>query len=110
MYSACIGEVDGVRLLSDDTVRRATEVQCEGPDCIIGQPLSIGLGFMLAPTFPGPVGPRTFGHSGAGGSVAFVDPERGIAFGYVMNQMKMSMTHLDPRAEALVAATYAALS
>ena len=109
MYAACIGEVDGVRLLSAETVARASEVLSDGPDCVIGQPLTIGLGFMLAPTFPPGVGPHTFGHSGAGGSVAFADPDRGLAFGYVMNQMKMSMTNLDPRAQHLVAATYKAL-
>src|SRR5262249_12857816 len=52
MYAACIGEVDGVRLLSDETVARASEALSDGPDCVIGQPLTIGLGFMLAPTFP----------------------------------------------------------
>ena len=109
MYAACLSDVDGVRLLSDATVQRATEMQCEGPDCVIGQPLSIGLGFMLASTFPGPVGRRSFGHSGAGGSVAFADPDRGLTFAYVMNQMKLSMTHLDPRPEALVTATYESL-
>ena len=108
MYAACIGTVDGVRLLSDATVARASEVLSDGPDCVIGQPLTIGLGFMLAPTFPGGVGPRTFGHSGAGGSTAFADPDRGLSFAYVMNQMQMSMSE-DPRASALVEATYACL-
>lgn len=32
-----------------------------------------------------------FGHPGAGGSHAFVDPESGISFAYVMNQMEMSV-------------------
>lgn len=109
MYAACMGEIDGVRLLSDETVARASEVLSDGPDCVIGQPLTIGLGFMLAPTFPPGVSPRTFGHSGAGGSTAFGDPDRGVGFCYAMNQMKMSMTNLDPRGEALVAATYKAL-
>jgi CubicO group peptidase (beta-lactamase class C family) len=34
---------------------------------------------------------RAFGHPGAGGSHAFGDPETGISFGYVMNQMEMSV-------------------
>ncbi len=32
-----------------------------------------------------------FGHPGAGGSHAFVDPASGISFAYVMNQMEMSV-------------------
>ena len=108
MYAACIGEVDGVRLLGDETVARASEVLSDGPDCVIGQPLTIGLGFMLAPTFPVGVGPRTFGHSGAGGSTAFADPDHGLTFCYAMNQMKMAMA-ADPRSQALVSATYKAL-
>ena len=38
-------------------------------------------------------GPSTsaFGHPGAGGSHAFGDPENGISFAYVMNQMEMAV-------------------
>ena len=32
-----------------------------------------------------------FGHPGAGGSHAFGDPETGISFAYVMNQMDLSV-------------------
>jgi CubicO group peptidase (beta-lactamase class C family) len=110
MYAACIGEVDGVRLLTDETVQRATQVLSHGPDCVIGQPLTIGLGFMLAPTFPPGPGRRSFGHAGAGGSLAFADPDRGLAFTYVMNQMRLSVSEQDPRAQRLVAATYESLN
>lgn len=109
MYAACLGSVDGVRLLEPATVARATEVRSSGKDCVIGQPLSFGLGFALAPTF-GPVpGPAAFGHSGAGGSTAFADPDANITFAYVMNQMRLSLAEADPRSQGLVAATYAAL-
>jgi CubicO group peptidase (beta-lactamase class C family) len=54
------------------------------------------------------VGPRAFGHAGAGGSLAFADPEARLGFGYVMNQMQLGMTG-DQRTQTLVAATYASL-
>ena len=34
---------------------------------------------------------RAFGHPGAGGCHAFADPESGVSFAYVMNQMEMSV-------------------
>jgi CubicO group peptidase (beta-lactamase class C family) len=34
---------------------------------------------------------RAFGHPGAGGSHAFGDPESGISFAYVMNQMELDV-------------------
>ena len=110
MYAACIDEVDGVRLLAPETVARATEVRSSGTDCVIGQPLTFGLGFALSPTFGPVAGRRAFGHSGAGGSVAFADPDRGLGFAYVMNLMQLSMREQDPRGQGLIAATYAALA
>jgi CubicO group peptidase (beta-lactamase class C family) len=107
MYAACVGEVDGVRLLSGETVVRAGAVLSDGTDCVSGTQMTFGLGFMLAPMFPEGVGPRTFGHYGAGGSTAFADPDRGVGFCYAMNQMDMID---NSRAEALVAATYQALA
>ncbi len=55
-------------------------------------------------------GPAVFGHSGAGGSTAFADPERGLGFAYVMNQMKLSASDGDPRSHELIKATYACLA
>ena len=80
-----------------------------GTDCVIGQPLHFGLGFALPPTLGLDPGPRSFGHPGAGGSLAYADPDRELAFSYVMNQMRFSVTEPDPRAQGLVAATYAVL-
>jgi CubicO group peptidase (beta-lactamase class C family) len=109
MYAACLDEIDGVRLLAPETVDEAIRPRSTGTDCVIGQPLHFGLGFSLPPTLGVDPGPRSFGHAGAGGSLAFADADRGLAFGYVMNQMRFSVTEPDPRAAGLVAATYAAL-
>ena len=50
-------------------------------------------------------GPHAFGHSGAGGSLGFADPEHSLGFGYVMNRMKLGLD-LDHRPANLVHATY----
>ena len=54
------------------------------------------------------LGPSTsaFGHAGAGGSLAFADPSRKLAFAYVMNQMEMGVLPHE-RCQALVRALYA---
>ena len=49
-----------------------------------------------------------FGHPGAGGALGFADPERHLAFGYVMNQMKLGLTG-DERTGRLIRAVYESL-
>lgn len=55
------------------------------------------------------LGPSThaFGHPGAGGSLAFADPENGIAFAYLMNQMEVGVLPGE-KALTLVEALYSA--
>lgn len=108
LYAATVGEVDGVRLLSSDTVASATVEQSSGPDEVLGVDTRFGSGFFLHSTFEPLMGPRSFGHSGAGGSLALADPEREVGFAYVMNQMQQSLA-ADPRPEGLVAALSAAI-
>lgn len=102
MYAALIGEVDGVRLLSQDTVAAATEEQAAGMDRVMMMPTRFSAGYML-PTEATPLtSPHAFGHPGRGGSLAFADPEHGIAFGYVMNSVVEGAN--DVRATSLVEA------
>lgn len=87
MYAALIGEVDGVRLLTPETLASATREQVGGKDQVMLVPSRFSAGYML-PTKANPMtGPNAFGHTGRGGSLGFADPEHGIAFGYVMNHI-----------------------
>jgi len=103
-----VGEVDGVRLLSRESVARACEVQSEGSDAVILVPMRFGLGFSLPPSLPPACPESCFGHAGAGGSLGFADSRRRLGFGYVMNQMKLGLVG-DARASGLTEALYACL-
>jgi CubicO group peptidase (beta-lactamase class C family) len=91
---ACLaegGRLDGVRLWSPATLARATELQVpEGQkDFVIGFPMRWALGFHLGGPFtPCGPNPRSFGHAGYGGSVAFADPDARLGVGIVLNRMQ----------------------
>ncbi|KOU09132.1 MULTISPECIES: serine hydrolase domain-containing protein [unclassified Streptomyces] len=87
MYAALIGEVDGVRLLTPETLASATEEQASGQDRVMLAPSRFSTGYMLPTTTIPMTGPSAFGHTGRGGSLGFADPKHGIAFGYVMNHI-----------------------
>jgi CubicO group peptidase (beta-lactamase class C family) len=78
---ACGGEVDGVRLLSPQTIDQIFEVQSNGIDLVIGIPLNFGVGYSLLPEG------RVCAWGGAGGSTVIIDADRRITFAYVMNKM-----------------------
>jgi CubicO group peptidase (beta-lactamase class C family) len=108
LYAACIGDVDGVRLLRADTVAGATVEQSVGTDAVLLLPTRFGTGFMLPPALSLAARPSAFGHPGAGGSLGLADPDADLAFGYVMNQMRLGVTG-DPRAQSVLEATYLSL-
>lgn len=112
VYAALIGEVDGVRLVSDGAVAAAGQVEASGRDLVTLVESRFGpTHFALrgGPNWPDTLGgPRVFGHAGAGGSIGFADPDRGLAFGYVMNEMLPS-TDAALRLQPLVDAAYRCL-
>jgi CubicO group peptidase (beta-lactamase class C family) len=108
MYAALIGKVDGVRLLTSETLASATKEQASGKDQVMLVPSRFSSGYML-PTETNPmIGPNSFGHTGRGGSLGFADPEHGIAFGYAMNNIIGGLDDL--RATSLVDAVRKSLA
>jgi CubicO group peptidase (beta-lactamase class C family) len=111
IYAATIGSVDGFRLVSSETVDRVRTTITppgEGDKCLI-MPTTFGLGFMTYGDFTPYAGPGSFGHAGAGGSVAFAQPETGLAFAYVMNKMATNLAG-DLRAANLINAANESLA
>ncbi|MFB6721423.1 serine hydrolase domain-containing protein [Kribbella sp. NPDC056345] len=108
-YAALIGEVDGVRLLAPSLMEQVRHPYGDGLDQILQVRTSWGLGFALpgGPMWPAPEEiTGLFGHSGASGSFAFADPDRGLAFAYVPNRGSELLEGGDFRVRSLIAALY----
>ncbi|BDV29888.1 EstA family serine hydrolase [Microbacterium terricola] len=104
------GEVDGVRLLSPDTVGRVFAEHTDGIDLVLGMPLRFGLGYAVphpASTPYLPEGAVAF-WGGWGGSLVVADADRGLTIAYVMNKMSSGIIGSD-RSRAYAEAVYAAL-
>ncbi len=117
MYAGLIGIVENgpsAALLTNAQIDAARTLQTSGADRIISfMPgvevgTTFGLGFMISSAFSPYGGAKSFGHTGAGGAVGFADPENGLGFGYVMNQMMQSPMG-DPRTKGLIQASYDAI-
>ena len=98
-----------MQLLEAATRDRArTQVTPPGEsDLCLMMPTTFGLGFMVHGLFTPYSGPGCYGHPGAGGSVAFADPARDLAFAYAMNRMATNLAG-DTRAQRLIEAAVAA--
>ena len=104
------GSLDGVRILKEETVAEVTRLQIEGVDYSLGQYMRRALGLVLADQRMGAsehVGPRTFGHAGAGTSVGWADPDLGLAVAYITNGFRCAGTNV-PRLAAISRAVRAA--
>lgn len=114
LYAALVGDVhaderfpSATRVLTPATIAAASTLQTEGADAVLFFESTFGLGFMTSSAFAPYGGAKAFGHTGAGGSLGFADPEAQIAGGYVMSKMQQSLTG-DARSSSLIKATYAA--
>lgn len=86
MY-ACLaqgGELDGVRLLSYDTIRKASEEQNRGAGRVVPISMRWRLGYHRVFAVRARV-PGGFGHFGFGGSGAWADPQRQLSVALTVN-------------------------
>ncbi len=90
------GVFEGRRFFEPKTIAEMTDTLVQGHDRVLQIETAFSAGFMRDPVDAdgrkkranfGP-SPRAFGHPGAGGSIAFADPDRRVSFAYVMNQME----------------------
>jgi CubicO group peptidase (beta-lactamase class C family) len=89
IWSATVAPTRGVRLLSDETVAALAAPRSVGRPHFGGPPpyQAWGAGVMIPSDWEPYLGPRSLGHDGAGGQVAFADPDYRIGFGYVTTRM-----------------------
>jgi CubicO group peptidase (beta-lactamase class C family) len=111
LYAGLVGalpDAPAAPLFSPAQIDAAREPQTEGSDRCLFFDTSFGLGFFTASLLAPYGGAGSFGHSGAGGSMGFADPDNQIAAGYVMNRMAQNLSG-DPRTRGLVQASYDAV-
>jgi CubicO group peptidase (beta-lactamase class C family) len=103
------GSVDGVKLLSHETLARATATQICGKDLVLGFRTDWACGWMrnFHALLYGP-NKQSYGHSGFGGSYGYADPGARVGVGYVMNLMSTNLVG-DPRGLELVNALHGCL-
>ena len=78
------GELDGVRLLSEERVREISRVHSTSRDRVLFIPMHWRMGYHKAFAL-GRSAPQAFGHYGYGGSGAFCDPSRNLSAALTVN-------------------------
>jgi len=99
------GSLDGIRIMSPDTIAALASVRTRRVDLMLGFAPNWGAG--VSGNAAGLFGPKpnVFGHCGWGGSFGCADSEAAVSIGYVMNQMGETIVG-DPRTTALCNAIY----
>lgn len=95
------GRWAGREVVPASVVELLSQKLSQADDLVLCAPIAFAAGVMQDPVQTDPdlppgklrmhYGPslQAFGHPGAGGCLAFADPENGISFAYVMNQMEV---------------------
>jgi CubicO group peptidase (beta-lactamase class C family) len=92
------GELDGVRLLSDDRVRLFSAPRPEGWDVMMGANVRISIGGFWLPlpreghSSPMGNGFQIFGHTGVGGNIAWCDVRNRLAVAITANRLDARST------------------
>jgi CubicO group peptidase (beta-lactamase class C family) len=111
------GTLDGVRLLPEELVKTFSVPRpgSDKPDDVQGIPLRIGAGFWLGGnTQPENLGrqignnPRAIGHPGAGGSIAWADPDKRLAVAICHNRMFLPPNAAQDPIRQAIAVTFGA--
>ena len=107
---ACGGELNGVRILKEETVNSIYQERGENRlDLLPGVSWGLGMAVFYQPELSGfSVGKGTFGWSGAYGTHMFVHPESGISATFVMNREDIggAVSPIARKVEELVFGTF----
>jgi CubicO group peptidase (beta-lactamase class C family) len=90
LYATTIFDLEGPRLLSDETIAQVAQTQVYGLELGTGLQAKFGIIFQGAFSPRWPFGSyRAFGHDGAGGSIGFADPHHQLSFGYTVKRIPL---------------------
>ena len=90
IWSSTVADTHGHRMIDDATVAALTSRRSSGPGRFpVGPPpyQAWGAGVMVPSDWQRYLSPRSFGHDGAGGQIAFADPEAQVGVAYITNRM-----------------------
>ncbi|MGB5702128.1 MAG: serine hydrolase domain-containing protein [Polyangiales bacterium] len=109
MYAALAmgGEIDGVRLVSEEVIRKASEVQTRRADKVAIYPLHWKLGYHRTDASILAV-PEAFGHFGLGGAGGWANPELKLSFAFLHSGFPVTIVG-QTRTVMMTAAVYESL-
>jgi len=101
------GVLDGVRLVSEEVIRKASEVQTKRADRVVLYPLHWKLGYHRTDAFLLDV-PEAFGHFGLGGAGGWANPEHKLSFAFLHSGFPLTVIG-QTRTVMMTAAVYESL-